>query len=366
MTAKKAYRFRMYPNAEQEILLSKTFGCVRFVYNRLLEEKIDYYKETGKYLRNTPAHLKTQYPWLREVDSLALANAQLHEESAYRNFFRDKSIGFPKFKSKRNGKQSYTTNNQKGSVRIEGKKLKLPKIGWVRIVEHRKIPEGHMIKGVTVTREASGKYYVSILTEYGTEPVQKALDTANSLGLDYSSPYFYVDSENRTRKMPHFYREAESRLIREQRKLSRMEKGSSHYRKQKIRVARAYEKVRNARKDWHHKERTRLADTYDYICVEDINYKGMAQSLRMGKATNDNAFGQFRTMLLYKLEEQGKKLITIDKWYASSKTCRHCGSINKALTLKDREWDCPSCGEHLLRDYNAAVNIRNKGIAMLQ
>ena len=145
-----------------------------------------------------------------------------------------------------------------------------------------------------------------------------------------------------------------------------MEKGSSNWEKQRIKVARTHEKVRNARRDWQHKESTRLADSYDYIFAEDINYKGMAQSLHLGKATNDNAFGQFRTMLQYKLEERGKKLITIDKWFASSKTCRYCGHINEMLTLKDREWDCPNCGEHLLRDYNAAINIRNKGIAMLQ
>ena len=224
MKANKAYRFRIYPDTEQQILLSRTFGCVRFVYNQLLQEKNESYEKNGKLLRNTPAHLKAKYEWLKEADSLALANAQLQLESAYRNFFQDKTKGYPKYKSRKSGKQSYTTNNQKGSVRIEGRKIKLPKIGWVRIVQHRQIPEGHEIKSVTVSKEASGKYYVSILTEYEKEPIAKALDRKNALGLDYSSPHFYVDSENHAADMPQFYREAEKRLAMEQRKLSRMKK----------------------------------------------------------------------------------------------------------------------------------------------
>ena len=190
MKANKAYRFRIYPDTEQQIQLTRTFGCVRFVYNRLLEEKIGYYEKSGKLLRNTPAHLKAEYEWLKEADSLALANAQLQLESAYRNFFRDKTTGYPKYKSRKNGKQSYTTNNQKGSVRIEGRKVKLPKNGWVRIIQHREIPEEHEIKSVTVNREASGKYYVSILTEYEKEPIGAELDLEKALGLDYSSPRF--------------------------------------------------------------------------------------------------------------------------------------------------------------------------------
>lgn len=165
--------------------------------------------------------------------------------------------------------------------------------------------------------------------------------------------------------MPHFYREAERKLAREQRKLSKMVRNSKNYQKQKIRVARAYEKVRNCRKDWQHKESTRLANAYDIISVENINYKGMAQSLKLAKATNDNSFGQFRSFLAYKLAERGKKLITIDKWFPSSKTCRFCGYVNADLTLSDRVWVCPSCGETILRDENAAINIRNQGLSML-
>ncbi|MBR5995453.1 MAG: transposase [Eubacteriaceae bacterium] len=364
MKTNRAYRFRLYPDKEQQLLFAKTFGCVRFVYNRLLEEKLAYYNENGKMLKNTPAHLKGKYEWLNEVDSLALANAQLHLQSAFRNFFRDKAVGFPKFKSKKHIRQSYTTNNQKGSIRIEGGRLKLPKSGFVRMKQHREIPDGHTIKSVTVSREASGRYYASILTEYEAEVPERALDLENSLGLDYSSPHFYTDSENNSADMPHFYRDAERKLAKEQRKLSGMVKGSSNYQKQKAKVALAHEKVRNSRLDWQHKESKRLADRYDLICVEDIDYRRMAQDLHLAKATYDNGFGRFRDLLAYKLAEKGKKLIVIDKWYPSSRECRFCGRVNEDLQLGQREWDC-QCGAHLLRDHNAAINIRNRGLAML-
>ena len=365
MKANKAYKYRIYPNTLQEEMLAKTFGCVRFTYNRMLSDKIEYYKETGKMLINTPAQYKGEFEFLKEVDSLALSNAQLQLQTAYRNFFRDKSIGFPKFKSKKYSRQSYTTNLVNGNIRIEGGKIRLPKIGEVRIKLHREIPKGYAIKSVTVSKESTGKYFVSVLTEYEVTESSKVLDKEKSLGLDYSSPCFYVDSNGNTSNMPHFYREAEAKLAREQRKLSKMIKGSSNYNKQRIKVALAYEKVRNCRNDFQHKESKRLSATYDYICVEDIDYKAMAKSLHLAKATNDNAFGQFRTYLAYKLKDQGKILITIDKWYPSSKTCRHCGYVNDKLTILDRKWTCPDCGSIIERDSNAAINIKNEGLRMI-
>ena len=186
-----------------------------------------------------------------------------------------------------------------------------------------------------------------------------------ALGLDYSSPHFYVDSEGFVAEMPHHYRNAEHALAREQRKLSGMVKGSSNYQKQKRIVAKLHTKIRNQRKDWQHKESRKIAANWDIVCVEDINLKGMAQGLHLAKATNDNGFGQFRTYLAYKLAERGKKLITIDKWYPSSKLCRKCGVTNTELTLADRIWTCPSCGSLIERDHNAAINIRNAGLEMI-
>lgn len=365
MKGNKAYRFRLYPNRKQQTMFAKTFGCARFIYNKMLADKIAYYKETGGMLHNTPAPYKKEFEWLKEVDSMALCNAQIHLQTAYANFFRDKSIGFPKFRSKRSGRNSYTTNVINGNIRIESGSLRLPKVGMVKIKQHRQIPAEHSIKSVTISLEPSGKYFASILTEYEAEPAEHILDADNAIGLDYSSPHFYVDSNGDSADMPHFYREAEKRLAQEQRKLSKMVRGSSNYRKQKIKVARAYERVRNCRKDWQHKESTRLAERCDVISVEDIDYKGMAQSLKLAKATNDNAFGQFRAFLAYKLAERGKKLVTIDKWFPSSKMCRFCGNMNADLKLGQMEWDCPCCGVHLLRDYNAAINIMNQGLAML-
>ena len=246
-------------------------------------------------------------------------------------------------------------------IRIDGNKIHLPKLRFVKAKISREIPTDHRIISATISQRRSGKYFVSILTEYEQPPPAIELDKNKALGLDYSSPHFYVDSNGESADMPHFSRDAERRLAREQRKLSKMVKGSCNYEKQRIRVARAHEKVRDSRNDWQQKESTRLANQYDYICVEGINYQDMARGLKLAKATNDNGFGQFRSMLAYKMAERGKKLITIDKWFPSSKMCRFCGAINSELTLKDREWDCV-CGAHLLRDQNAAINIREEGL----
>ena len=360
----KAYKYRLCPTVDQEQLLSKTFGCVRFVYNKMLSDKITQYEIDKTVLKNTPAQYKDQFEWLREVDSLALANAQLQLQTAYKNFFKDKKIGFPKFRSKRSRRDSYTTNNQGGSIRIEGGKIKLPKIGWVRFKQHRQIRDAAKIKSCTISRSPSGRYSISILVEYAFEPPVAELDPTKALGLDYSSPHFYVDSQGAAADMPHFYREAEEHLAREQRKLSRMVRGSNNYYKQKRKVAVMHEKVSHCRKDWLHKHSTELANKWDCICVEDINLRGMAGALTLGKSTNDNGFGMFRTFLSYKLAERGKKLVTIDKWFPSSKMCHVCGVLNDALTLSSREWVCPSCGTEHNRDENAAINIRNAGLAI--
>lgn len=364
MAKNKAYKFLLLPNAEQKEYFAKCFGCVRFVYNHMLADKIEYYKESGKTLRNTPAQYKDEFEWLKEVDALALANAQLQLQTAYANFFRDKKIGFPKFRSKKSGKNSYTTNNQGANIRIENGRIKLPKIGFVRLKQHRVIPETHRIKSVTISLSPTGRYSISVLTEYDWEPPVVELSKDRALGLDYSSPHFYVDSQGEVADMPHFYREAEERLAREQRKMSLMKRGSSNYQKQRKKVAQCHERVANCRKDWLHKRSTELANTWDYVCVEDINLRGMAGSLNLGKSTNDNGFGMFRTFLGYKLSERGKALLKIDKWFPSSKMCSECGGINSELTLADREWTC-ECGAHHDRDLNAAINIRNVGLALV-
>lgn len=365
IVANKAYKFRLYPTKEQEIMFAKTFGCVRFIYNKMLADKIKFYKETKQKLNNTPAQYKKEFEWLKEVDSLALANAQMNLQTAYNNFFRSPKVGFPKYKSKKRNKNSYTTNNDKGGkLRIENGRIRLPKVGLVKIRQHRIIPDNQKIKSATITKTPSGKYYVSILVEYEQQIPDIQLDKNKALGLDYASHSFYVDSQGREADYPKFYRNAQIILAKEQRKLSHMKYGSNNYQKQRLIVARLQERIANQRKDWIHKLSTQLANDYDYICVEDINMQNMTQSLNLGKSTNDNGFGMFRTILAYKLADRGKELIKIDKWFPSSKMCRFCGTINKNLTLADRIWTC-ECGKTLNRDENAAINIMNVGLSMV-
>ena len=362
--ANKAYKFRLYPNKEQEMIFAKTFGCVRFIYNKMLADKIEHYKETKQKLNNTPAQYKKEFEWLKEVDSLALCNAQMNLQTAYNNFFRTLKVGFPKFKNKKKNKNSYTTNNQNGTVCISNNKLRLPKVGFVKMKQHRVISETEKIKSATITKTPSGKYYVSILVEYDKTIPRIELSKDKAIGLDYASHNFYVDSQGREADYPKFYRKTQGKLAREQRKLSYMKYGSSNYQKQRIKVARVHEKVTNQRLDWIHKLSTRLANEYDIVCVEDINMQNMAKSLNLGKSTCDNGFGMFRDILSYKLADRGKVLVKIDKWFPSSKMCRHCGSINHALTLADRVWTC-DCGAVINRDENAAINIMNEGLRIL-
>lgn len=242
MKVNKAYKYRINPTVKQSILIDKTIGCVRFIYNKMLEDKIRYYQETKQMLNNTPAQYKNEFVWLKEVDSLALANAQMNLQSAYKNFFTVPKNGFPKYKSKKRSKLSYITNNVNNGIRTNcNHHIHLPKLGWVKFVEHRQIPEEYKIKSVTVSKSATGKYYISILTEYEYAIPTIELDTKKSLGLDYSSHEFYVDSQNKTPKnLHHYYREMEDILAKEQRKLSHMKLKSSNYLKQKVRIAKVH------------------------------------------------------------------------------------------------------------------------------
>lgn len=361
----KAYKFRLYPNADQRVLFAKTFGCVRFIYNKMLGDKIKYYEETKQKLNNTPAQYKKEFEWLKEVDSLALCNAQINLQAAYNNFFRDKSVGFPKFKSRHKHQNSYTTNNQGGNIRIEQEKyIRLPKIGLVRIKLHRQIPDTHIIKSCTISQTPSGKYFISILTAYKSEIQQVTINPDNTLGLDFDMKNLYTDSNGMRAGYPHYYRQMQEKLAKEQHKLSLCQKGSNNRNKQRFRVAKVHEKVANQRKDFLHKRSNQISNDYDVVCIEDLNMKAMGQCLNFGKSVADNGWGMFTTYLGYKLADKSKYLAKIDKWFPSSKMCHICGTLNDKLTLADREWDC-ECGAHHDRDWNAAINIKNAGLAML-
>ena len=331
----------------------------------MLAEKIDHYKKTGKSIRVTPAKYKKEYPWLKEVDSLALANAQLHLESAYRNFFRDSRNGFPKFKSKHGSRASYTTNVVSNNIRLEKNHIRLPKTGSVRIRVHRKAEEGWRLKSVTVSRETTGRYYAALLYQHECSENQvHSVKEEKVLGMDFAMRGLAVFSDGTRAEYPMYYRKAEKKLAREQRKLSKCQKGSRNYQKQKKRLARVHEKVRNQRNDFQHKLSHKLAKEQDVIAVENLNMKGMSQALHFGKSTMDNGYGSFLNKLEYKLERNGKTFIKIDRFYPSSKRCSCCGKIKEDLKLSDRIYVCP-CGNQMDRDINAAVNIREEGKRLL-
>ena len=368
MKRQRAYRFRIYPDREQEKLIHKTFGCCRFVYNCMLSERKEIYEKTGKTVRLTPAKYKKEYVWLKEVDSLALANVQLHLEAAYQKFFRGEKAGFPKFKSKRRSRKSYTTNVVNGNIRLEKGRLRLPKVGFIKIRQHRSIPEEYILKSVTVSMEGSGKYYASLLYEYFASESQaagKIPEEMTILGIDFAMRGLAVFSNGEHVEYPMYYRKSQKKLAREQRKLSHCKRGSRGYERQRKKVAKCHEKIRDQRRDYLHKLSREIADSYDAVSVEDIDMKAMSGSLSFGKSVMDDSFGMFRVMLRYKLEEQNKNLVKVDRFFPSSKMCSRCGNVKKELALSERIYQC-GCGNCMDRDVNAAVNIREEGRRLMK
>ena len=368
MKKQRAYRFRIYPDREQEKLIHKTFGCCRFVYNCMLSERKEIYEKTGKTVRLTPAKYKKEYVWLKEVDSLALANVQLNLESAYQKFFREEKSEFPKFKSKRRSRKSYTTNVVNGNIRLENGKLRLPKVGFIKIRQHRSVPEEYILKSVTVSMEGSGKYYASLLYEYFVSESQtagKIPEEMTILGIDFAMRGLAVFSNGEHAEYPMYYRKSQKKLAREQRKLSHCHKGSRGYEKQRKKVAKCHEKIRDQRRDYLHKLSREIADSYDAVSVEDIDMKAMSGSLSFGKSVMDDSFGMFRVMLRYKLEEQNKNLVKVGRFFPSSKMCSRCGNVKKELALSERIYQC-GCGNCMDRDVNAAVNIREEGRRLMK
>lgn len=379
MKVNKGYKYRIYPTKEQEQLLAKTFGCVRFIYNHMYADSQKHYEKTKKIKINTPATYKGNHEFLQEVDSLALCNAQLALRKAYTGYFnkakqRSKKIAEaegdarklakaynyakPKFKSKKDSYQSYTTNNQGGSIRIKYDKIKIPKLGWVKVKFHREIFGN--IKSCTITKLPTGSYEISILVQY--ERNVKLLPVNKAIGLDYSSPDFYIDDYGEKANYPRYYRKSQAKTKKLSRELSRKKKDSNNRQKSRLKLAKHYRKVANQRNDFLHKLSRSLVNNYDLIAVEDINLHSLAQSLNYGKSTHDNGFGTFRTYLKYKCEDAGKHFIVIDKWFASSKICNDCGcktdQLNEKIdNLKIREWTCEHCGSINDRDTNAAKNI---------
>ncbi len=306
--------------------------------------------------------LKRQYAWLKEADSIALQQALRNLDSAYKSFFQ-KNGSFPKFKSAKRSRKSYSTINQNGTVTVFGNAVKLPKVGLVRAKIHRTPGCEWKLKSATISMDSDGKFYASVLFEYesSVSPVQK-LD--NTVGLDYKSDGLYMDSNGNVGSNHKYFRESHDKLAKLQRSLKHKTIGSMNYRKQQLRINRLHKHIACQRIDNLHKLSTKIANSYDVVCVESLNMRSMSnKAFGHGKSTMDNGYGMFLNMLEYKLSDRGKHFVRVDKWYPSTQLCSCCGS-RKKLALNERVYKC-SCGLNINRDLNSAINIRNEGLRIL-
>ena len=372
---KRTYRFRIYPNSSQKELIEKTLGCSRQVYNDFLSMCIESFEndhdfKIKKYdlIKLLPEYKET-FPYLKEVDSVAVQQTVIHLYDAYVNFFRH-NAEFPKFKKKKND-YGYTTMNINNSIRFIEDDIQIPKLGRVRIKCHRRLPESFKFTTVSVSR-LGRHYYVSLLGEEEyfdyVEFIKDKLDPNNSIGLDFSLSHLFVDSDGNHLDMPTYYQDSLTKLAKEQRKLSHMKKGSNHYQKQLMRIKNLHEHIANQRKDFLHKVSRKLANTYDYVFVENLDLKEMSEKrdkLRFGITIFDLGYGTFLNYLSYKLNWLNKKLIKVDRYFPSSQLCSSCGYRKSDLSLNQRHWICPECKEKHDRDYNAAINIKKEGIRMI-
>lgn len=329
------------------------------------------YEDTKSFGRQTPAMYKIDFPYLKEVDSLALANVQLHLEQAMRNCFSSGHCRFPVFKSLKRSRKSYTTNNQKGTIEVLDKSIKLPKIGIVKAVIHRQVEEDWKVKSATISQDSDGKYYASVLYEFVDTDTTIVVDYSNAIGLDYKSDGLYMDSNGNVGSNHKYYRESSKKLAKAQRKLSKMqgsrkgEEKSKNYLKQLKKVNKIHKHIANQRLDNLHKISYEISNQVDVVCVEDLNMKAMSnKGFKNGKATLDNGYGLFLTLLSYKLKDRGKQFVKVDEFFPSSQICSSCGSRQR-LSLSDRVYKC-SCGYVEDRDINAAKNILKEGLRVLQ
>jgi len=371
----KGYKYRMYPTKEQEIQLSKTFGCCRFVYNQILAMKIELYREDKKSLSKTDCNnycnreLKKEYPWLKEVDKFALTNSIYNLDSAYKNFFREikkgnKNQGFPKFKSKKNNYCSYKTNFTNDNIKVlfDNNLVQLPKLGKIKTKLHRKF-DGRIVSA-SISKTPSGKYFVSFNVEVEHEEMPK--NNNSSVGLDLGIRDLLKTSDGDTFDNLKLTNKYEKRLAKLQRQQAKMVRGSNNFKKQSRKIAKLHEKITNVRKDNLHKISHRIVKENQLIFSENLNIKGMVKNHNMAKSIHDCGWYELTRQLQYKAEWNGKIYHKVHRFYPSSQLCNVCGYRNEDVkNLNVRYWECPECNTGHDRDKNASINIRNQGLKEL-
>ena len=361
----RAYRYRIYPTKEQEVLLSKTFGCVRFLWNRSVATFNSWNKETNptpKY--QTSTELRHELDWMREVSAASVQQKEIDFKTFKKNYFlknRKSKIQRCKFKNKYE-KQSFRLPNQK--FELEESTIKLEKIGKVKVVIDRRPPSDCKYMSVTVSRDKLNKYFVSVLVQENTAP--RFEPTGKSVGIDLGLKHFLTLSTGEKIENPRWFRESQARLRKAQKNLSRKKKGSSRYNKCKLKVAGVHTKTTNQRKWFHHQVSLDLVRRFDFIGIESLNVAGMKKNHCLAKSISDAGWSQFISFTKYKSEWNYKIVQEIDRWFPSSKLCGDCGAINKELKLDDREWVCTSCGCVHDRDGNASRNIEVEALRIFK
>ncbi|WP_338115230.1 IS200/IS605 family element RNA-guided endonuclease TnpB [Oceanirhabdus seepicola] len=361
MKINKAYKFRIYPSENQINVIENSFGCSRFVYNHFLNQRNEVYKDKKicvKYTeqQNQLPSMKKEFVWLKEVDSTSLQMSLRNLDTAFKNFFEGRADR-PKFKSRRNNYKTYTSNFVNNNIDIKKDKIKFPKLKWIKAKVHRYF-HGRIING-TISKTPSGKYFVSICVETEIEPLEKVTE---NIGLDLGLSYFATLSNGEKIENPKYLKKSLNKLTREQRKLSSKQQGSNNFHKQRVKVAKLYERVANQRIDFIHKLSKRIISENQVIVLEDLAVKNMMKNDKLAQSISDVCWHKFITMLEYKAKWCGRKLHKIDRWYPSSKTCNECDYIMEDITLHIREWKCPQCGSIHDRDINASKNILRQGL----